>query len=122
VTASPNKHGVYPDAETLTLPLDKKRWQGIPQAEIALCPCEDGWRGAVSFSFMCGDHRGSFSPIFATSPAYPSRADALAAMIERLCERVSGVTHPEMVKVARRIEEWARGLVPMQADLFGAAA
>lgn len=83
-------------------------------AEIRLADCEDGWRASHGFGFNSGDHWGSWSPIFAAYPAFPSRHDALVAEIERLRDHISKREGPEADKIRR----WLDDLIPSQADLF----
>lgn len=119
--AQPNEHGVYPDQELLRLPRDKKGWQGIPRAEIALARCEDGWRAAHSYAFFTGSHLGSFRPIKASNAVHSSREAALAAEIAAFCRNVAGVQgEASMLREAQEMLAWAEGLIPAQGDLFSA--
>ena len=115
----PNEHGVYPDQELLWLPHEKKGWQGIPRAEIALARCEDGWRAAHSYAFFTGSHLGSFRPIKASNPVHSSREAALADEIDAFCRNVAGVQgEASMLPEAQEMLAWAEGLIPAQGDLF----
>ena len=117
--AQPNEHGVYPDQELLWLPRDKKGWQGIPRAEIALARCEDGWRAAHSYAFFTGSHLGSFRPIKASNPVHDTREAALTTAIDAFCRDVEGVRgEASMLREAQEMLAWAHGLIPVQGDLF----
>lgn len=76
----PNEHGVWPYelAEHLTLPRNKKGWQGGPIAEIALLETPHGWLSSADYMLM-GEAGGCYGLMTRPDGSFfPDRASALA--------------------------------------------
>jgi hypothetical protein len=108
VAVEPNKHGVYPDdlAETLTLPVDRKGWQGLPLAEVKLLHIPEGWLQSTSAQTssgsgfghgLCGKFGGGF---------YATRSEALHFARRRLLAFCIGAGDADH----RKISTWAKAL------------
>lgn len=111
LTDASHRH-CYAATEVLTLP--GTRNQGMALAEIRLADCEDGWRASHGFGFSGGDNWGSWSPIFAASPVYPTREDAIGSESARLRQHIASREGAEPTK----IRAWLDVLIPEQAELF----
>lgn len=119
MSAQPNDHGVYEPGELLTHDLDKKGWQGVPVAEIALIDLGDRWLWSADFHlYSDADSWGHGEPL----TDWPShRAANRAAAIEaaaafyrnKLTERAGKGSRD-----CRRILAWLDTLQPVQAELF----
>lgn len=109
-----NKHGVYPTQEVLALPSLRKGRGAMPLAEIGLALCSDGWRSSYGFGFSSGDLWGSWSPIFGSSPAFATRAQAVDHAGAHIRHEIAARTGAE----ADAIRGWLDDLHPAQTSLF----
>lgn len=79
----PNKYGVYPDCETINLPVKKDC-----KAKISIAEDTDGWRSAYSYESSLKDRREGCSSLpRLIGPVYTTRDDAIQAAINKLVER-----------------------------------